>query len=298
MAALPRPRSAALPPLAADLPRNRLGLARWLTAPDHPLTARVQVNRMWQHFFGRGLVGTSENFGSQGDLPSHPELLDWLARDFISHGWDMKRLCRQIVLSATYSQDSKVSAELRQKDPANILLARGPAKRLSGEELRDQALSLSGLLYPQIGDPPVKPYLPESAAWKVLNAFLPVYKQDAAPGIYRRSLYSFWRRTAPPPGNEADFAEDRALGDGDDLAGVVRIDPHVRRAIGNGEERGAGIVLLEDRLARLVEAGIGIEHEFAQLQRRHAVQDGDIGAQQFQPVGHAALAGQAGELGF
>jgi hypothetical protein len=197
---LPRATPAALPPLAADLPRNRLGLARWLTAPDHPLTARVQVNRMWQHFFGRGLVGTSENFGAQGDLPSHPALLDWLARDFISHGWDMKRLCRQIVLSATYSQDSKVSAELRQKDPTNILLARGPVKRLSGEELRDQALYLSGLLHPQIGGPPVKPYLPESAGWRVLNSFLPDYERDAAPGIYRRSLYSFWRRTAPPPG--------------------------------------------------------------------------------------------------
>jgi hypothetical protein len=155
---------------------------------------------MWQHFFGRGLVATSENFGSQGDLPSHPELLDWLARDFINHGWDMKRLCRQIVLSGTYSQDSKTSAELRQKDPANILLARGPGKRLSGEELRDQALSLSGLLHPEIGGPPVKPYLPESAGWKVLNSFLPEYKRDAAPAIYRRSIYSFWRRTAPPPG--------------------------------------------------------------------------------------------------
>lgn len=197
---LPRLTPAALPPMASDLPRNRLGLARWLTSPDHPLTARVHVNRIWQHFFGRGLVVSSDNFGSQGDLPSHPELLDWLARDFIHHGWDMKRLCRQIILSATYRQDSKVSAELRIKDPSNILLARGPAKRLSGEELRDQALALSGLLHPAIGGPPAKPYLPESAAWKVLNSFLPEYKRDTAPGIYRRSLYSFWRRTAPPPG--------------------------------------------------------------------------------------------------
>jgi hypothetical protein len=197
---LPRVTPAVLPPLAADQPRNRLGLARWLTAPDHPLTARVQVNRMWQHFFGLGLVATSENFGVQGDLPSHPELLDWLARDFIDHGWDMKRLCRQIVLSATYSQDSKVGDELRQKDPLNILLARGPVKRLSGEELRDQALALSGLLHPARGGPPVKPYLPDSAMWKVLNSFLPEYQRDGAPEIYRRSLYSFWRRTAPPPG--------------------------------------------------------------------------------------------------
>jgi hypothetical protein len=197
---LPRNTPGFLPPFPKNQPVNRLGLARWLTEPNHPLTARVQVNRMWQHFFGRGLVSTSENFGSQGETPSHPELLDWLARDFISHGWDTKRLCRQIVLSATYGQDSKASVELRRKDPANILLARGPAKRLSGEELRDQALALSGLLQSSVGGPPARPYLPESAYWKVLNSFLPDYKRDEAPGIYRRSLYTFWRRTAPPPG--------------------------------------------------------------------------------------------------
>jgi hypothetical protein len=197
---LTRNTPAALPPFPKDQPLNRLGLARWLTDPAHPLTARVQVNRVWQHFFGRGLVSTTENFGSQGEDPSHPELLDWLARDFISHGWDHKRLCRQIVLSTTYSQDSKASKELRDKDPANILLARGPAKRLSAEDLRDQALALSGLLHPDIGGPPAKPYLPDSASWKVLNNFVPEYKRDAAPGIYRRSLYGFWRRTAPPPG--------------------------------------------------------------------------------------------------
>lgn len=197
---LPRSTPSFLPPFPKDQPMNRLGLARWLTEPSHPLTGRVQVNRVWQHFFGRGLVATTENFGSQGEAPSHPELLDWLARDFISHGWDMKRLCRQIVLSATYSQDSKAAKELREKDPANILLARGPAKRLSGEDLRDQALALSGLLQSTLGGPPAKPYLPDSASWKVLNSFVPEYKRDAAPGIYRRSLYSFWRRTAPPPG--------------------------------------------------------------------------------------------------
>ena len=197
---LPRLTPGFLPPFPKDQPVNRLGLARWLTEPNHPLTARVQVNRVWQHFFGRGLVSTSENFGSQGETPSHPELLDWLARDFIAHGWDMKRLCRQIVLSATYGQDSKASSELRKKDPANILLARGPAKRLSGEDLRDQALALSGLLQPTVGGPPAKPYLPESAYRKVLNSFLPEYQRDQVPGIYRRSLYTFWRRTAPPPG--------------------------------------------------------------------------------------------------
>ncbi|MGC4015540.1 MAG: DUF1553 domain-containing protein [Luteolibacter sp.] len=208
---LKRVTPSALPPMPADLPRNRLGLARWLTAPDHPLTARVQVNRVWQHFFGRGLVATSENFGAQGELPSHPELLDWLARDFIAHGWDMKRLCKQIVLSATYSQDSKATRELRERDPANILLARGPVKRLPAEELRDQALALSGLLQPTIGGASVKPYLPEAATWRALNSFLPEYKRDAAPAIYRRSLYTFWRRTAPPPGMLAFDSPTREL---------------------------------------------------------------------------------------
>ena len=197
---VPRSTPAALPPFPTDQPNNRLGLARWLTEPNHPLTARVQVNRVWQHFFGRGLVATPENFGTQGEAPSHPELLDWLARDIVAHGWDMQRLCSQIVLSATYGQDSKVPAPLRERDPANILLARGPAKRLSGEILRDQALALSGLLQGQLGGPPTKPYLPESAGWRVLNSFLPDYKRDGAPGIYRRSIYTYWRRTAPPPG--------------------------------------------------------------------------------------------------
>ena len=197
---LPRVTPAALPPFPAGQAVNRLGLARWLTEPNHPLTARVQVNRVWQHFFGRGLVSTAENFGSQGEIPSHPELLDWLSRDFITHQWDLKRLCRQIVLSASYRQDSRVSTALRQKDPANILLARGPSKRLSGEDLRDQALAVSGLLQSRIGGPPAKPYLPASATWRVLNSFLPEYQRDKAPDIYRRSLYTYWRRTAPPPG--------------------------------------------------------------------------------------------------
>jgi hypothetical protein len=196
---VPRDTPSFLPPFPSDQPRNRLGLAMWLTERNHPLTARVHVNRVWQHFFGRGLVATSENFGSQSDSPSHPELLDWLARDFVTHGWDMKRLCKQLVLSATYGQDSKVTAPLRDRDPANVLLARGPAKRLSGEQLRDQVLAQSGLLHATIGGPPAKPYLPESASWKVLNGFVPEYQRDAAPGIYRRSLYTFWRRTAQPP---------------------------------------------------------------------------------------------------
>jgi hypothetical protein len=188
-----------LPAFPKAVPRNRLGLAQWLTLPDHPLTARVEVNRLWQRFFGRGLVLTAENFGQQGQLPSHPELLDWLARDLIEHNWDIKRFCKQIVLSATYRQDSRASKELRERDADNILLARGPAKRLSAEELRDGALALGGLLRPEIGGPPAKPYEPEAAMWRALNNFLPPYERDKGAGLYRRSLYTFWRRTTPPP---------------------------------------------------------------------------------------------------
>ncbi|MFM7182657.1 MAG: DUF1553 domain-containing protein [Verrucomicrobiales bacterium] len=188
-----------LPPFPEDQPRNRLGYAKWLTSPDHPLTARVTVNRLWQQFFGRGLVETSDNFGLQGARPSHPELLDWLARDFIHSGWDQKRMIKQIVLSATYGQDSVASPALRERDPDNSLLARGPARRLSAEQLRDSAISLSGLLSPTIGGPPVKPYQPAGSMWKTLNNFLPEYKPDQGEGLYRRSLYTFWRRTTTPP---------------------------------------------------------------------------------------------------
>jgi hypothetical protein len=181
-----------------DAPRNRLGLARWLTRPDHPLTARVAVNRYWQMFFGRGLVATTENFGVQGALPTHPELLDWLARDFVTSGWDVKGLCRKIVLSSTYRQQSAASAALRERDPDNLLLARAPARRLTGEMLRDAALSAAGLLVERIGGPPVKPYAPPGL-WRGQNAFLPPYVEDRGEGLYRRSMYTFWRRTSPPP---------------------------------------------------------------------------------------------------
>ena len=188
-----------LPPLPPGAPRNRLGLAQWLTDARHPLTARVLVNRLWQEFFGRGLVATVDNFGLQGSPPSHPELLDWLARDFISHGWDYKRACREIVLSATYRQDSRVDPRLREIDPDNILLARGPVRRLTAEMLRDSALALGGILQPEIGGPPAKPYQPEGSMWRSLNNFLPEYKADVGAGLHRRSLYTFWRRTTTPP---------------------------------------------------------------------------------------------------
>jgi hypothetical protein len=189
---------ALLPPFSGNRPRNRLGLARWLTNPRHPLTARVAVNRYWQVFFGRGLVATTENFGQQGSPPSHPQLLDWLARDFVASGWDTKALCRKIVLSSTYRQKSASPPGLRERDPENQLLARGPSRRLAAETLRDAALASGGLLREKLGGAPVKPYQPPGL-WRGQNAFLPEYVADKGEGLYRRSLYTFWRRTSPPP---------------------------------------------------------------------------------------------------
>jgi hypothetical protein len=193
-----------LMPFPKDAPRNRLGLARWLTDPRHPLTARVFVNRMWVRFFGRGLVTTPENFGQQGALPTHPELLDWLSRDFIEHGWDTKRLCRMIVLSATYRQDSRCASELRERDPENQMLARGPSRRLSAEQIRDVALAASGLLDRKMGGPPVSPYQPGGDLWREANTMSPAYQQSTGRDLYRRSLYSVWKRTTPLP-NMATF---------------------------------------------------------------------------------------------
>ncbi|HEX4589100.1 MAG TPA: DUF1553 domain-containing protein, partial [Gemmataceae bacterium] len=191
-----------LPPLPASLPRNRLGLARWLVSPEHPLTARVAVNRFWQQCFGTGLVKTAEDFGIQGEPPSHPELLDWLAVDFRESGWDVKGLMRQIVLSATYRQSSRLTADRLAKDPANRLLSHGPRFRLDGEMLRDQALSVGGLLVEKQGGPGVKPPQP-SGLWEAvgyLTSNTRNFTSDTAPDkVFRRSLYTFWKRTAPPP---------------------------------------------------------------------------------------------------
>ncbi|QDT68504.1 Planctomycete cytochrome C [Planctomycetes bacterium MalM25] len=182
---------ASLPPFPADASRNRLGLAQWLLDPDHPLTARVVVNRYWQMLFGEGLVRTPEDFGSQGAPPTHPELLDWLARDFVDHGWDVRRMLREIVLSSTYRQSSVVDPRVREIDPENRLLSRAPGKRLTAEMLRDNALAVSGLLVDRVGGPPVKPYdLP--LAYTPLDA-------DKDEKLYRRSLYTFWKRTSPSP---------------------------------------------------------------------------------------------------
>jgi hypothetical protein len=186
-------------PFPDDAPRDRLGLARWLTDPQHPLTARVFVNRLWASFFGRGLVATPENFGRQGAAPSHPQLLDWLAGDFVNSGWDIKRLCRSIVLSATYQQDSRCDPALRQRDPENVLLARGPSRRLSGEQIRDLALAASGLLERNGGGPPVSPYQPGGDLWRETNTMSPPYQQSVGRDLYRRSLYSVWKRSTPLP---------------------------------------------------------------------------------------------------
>jgi hypothetical protein len=192
-----------LPALPDDLPRNRLGLARWLTMPAHPLTARVAVNRFWQSLFGRGLVGTPEDFGSQGAAPSHPELLDWLACDFVDHGWDVKRLHKQLVLSAVYRQSSSVSPELLARDPENLLWSRAPSYRLPAEMLRDNALAVSGLLVGTVGGAPARPYELEAS-------FKPVGRQNGA-GSYHRSLYTYWKRTAPAPAMMALDASKREV---------------------------------------------------------------------------------------
>ncbi|MEM8487086.1 MAG: DUF1553 domain-containing protein [Bacteroidota bacterium] len=178
------------------LPQNRLGLATWLTDAQHPLTARVAVNRFWQMFFEQGLVVTPDDFGSQGALPSHPALLDWLATTFVDSDWDVKAMLKTIVMSSTYRQASAVSPELRSIDPANQLLARGPKKRLAAEMIRDNALATSALLVDKVGGPPVKPYQP-AGLWKEKSGT--AYERDTGEGLYRRSLYTFWRRTSPPP---------------------------------------------------------------------------------------------------
>lgn len=182
----------------AELPRTRLGYAQWLVDRRNPLTARVFVNRVWQQFFGRGIVVTSEDFGMQGQLPSHPELLDWLATWFMDNGWDVKGLCRLIVLSGTYRQSSQpATMELLNHDPENRLLARGPRTRLSAEQLRDNALFVSGLLNTRFGGLPAKPYQP-AGLWEDAGT-QHTYEQSTGADLFRRSLYTFWRRTLPPP---------------------------------------------------------------------------------------------------
>ena len=186
-----------LPPMKSDWPSNRLGLAKWLVDRVNPLTARVQVNRYWQMLFGSGLVKTVEDFGSQGEWPMHQELLDWLAVEFMDRGWNVKHILKTMVMSNTYRQSSRVTPDLLAKDPENRLMARGPRFRLSAEMLRDSALAISGLLVDKVGGPSVKPYQP-AGLWQEL-AGGGGYKEDKGDGLYRRSLYTYWKRTIAPP---------------------------------------------------------------------------------------------------
>ena len=192
---------ASLPPLPKNAPPNRLALAKWLVSGEHPLTARVTVNRFWQHYFGTGIVKTAEDFGSQGEWPSHPKLLDWLAVEFVESGWDVKHIQKLIVMSGAYRQSSRVTPEKYRKDPQNRLISRGPRYRMDAEMIRDNALAVSGLLARRIGGPSVKPYQP-AGLWKAVgytDSNTANFKQDHGEALYRRSMYTFWKRTSPPP---------------------------------------------------------------------------------------------------
>ena len=204
---------AALNPLPPGAPKNRLGLARWLVAPENPLMARVTVNRFWQEVFGTGLVKTTEDFGIMGETPVNPELLDWLAVEFRESGWDVKHLFRLMVGSRAYRQESTVTPEKLEKDPANRLLSRGPRFRMDAEMIRDYALSASGLLVPKLGGPSVKPYQP-TGVWEAVampESNTKRYQQDSGDALYRRSLYTFWKRAAPPASMDIFNAPSREV---------------------------------------------------------------------------------------
>ncbi|MBS1917241.1 MAG: PSD1 domain-containing protein [Bacteroidetes bacterium] len=223
----------------AVYPRNRLGLAEWTVSKDNPLTARVFVNQMWQEFFGRGIVKSSGDFGMQGDLPTHPELLDWLAVDFMEHGWDMKRLIKQLVMSATYRQSAKITPDKLSKDPENMYLSRGPRNRLKAEFIRDLVLSSSGLLVKKIGGPSVKPYQPPGL-WESATSgrgVLATYIQDHSDSLYRRGMYTFIKLTVPPPSmimfdaSNRDQCEVRRLKTNTPLQALIMMnDPTVLEA--------------------------------------------------------------------
>lgn len=226
-------------PFDNSYPKNRLGLAKWLFDPKHPLTSRVYVNLLWQEFFGRGLVKTSGDFGMQGDLPSHPALLDWLAVDFREHNWDIKRLVKLMVTTATYRQSAIVSKEKLAKDPENIYLSRGPRYRIHAEFIRDLVLSSSGLLNPEIGGPSVKPYQP-AGLWEGATSgrgLLSIYTQDRGAALYRRGMYTLIKRTVPPPAlsifdaSNRDICEVKRLRTNTPLQALVMLnDPTVLEA--------------------------------------------------------------------
>ncbi|WP_416441026.1 PSD1 and planctomycete cytochrome C domain-containing protein [Phnomibacter sp. MR] len=213
-------------------PRNRVGLAKWTVDRRNPLTARVFVNQVWQEFFGRGIVKTSGDFGMQGELPSHPQLLDWLAVDFMENGWNIKRLVKQIVMSATYRQSNKVSKTQLEKDPENIYLSRSPRIRLKAEFIKDMLMASSGLLNPEVGGPSVKPYQPKGI-WETASSGrgeLATYKQDKGPNLYRRGMYTFIKLTVPPPSmaifdaSNRDQCEVKRLKTGTPLQALVMLN--------------------------------------------------------------------------
>ena len=204
---------AMLPPMPADAPKNRLGLAMWLNDPQNPLPARVTMNRLWGQLFGNGIVESAGDFGIMGARPTHPKLLDWLASEFIASEWDFRHMVKTIVTSQTYRQDGGFSPEKLEKDPSNHLLSRGPRNRLVGEQLRDMALFSAGVLVEKVGGPPVKPYQPEGI-WEAVampQSNTKDYKEDDGEGLYRRSLYTFWKRTAAPPSMEILNAPTREV---------------------------------------------------------------------------------------
>ena len=203
----------ALPPMPSELPKTRLGLAQWLLRPEHPLTARVTVNRFWQEAFGAGIVRTSGDFGVSGELPSHPELLDWLAVEFRESGWDVKRFFKLLVTSATYRQAAVTTPEKLEKDPGNRLLSRGPRFRMDAEMVRDYALAASGMLSEKVGGPSVRPYQPEGVweAVAMIGSNTRDYQRDKGESLYRRSLYTFWKRSAPPASMDIFNAPSREV---------------------------------------------------------------------------------------
>jgi len=203
----------ALNPLPEGAPRNRMGLALWLVSPDNPLLARVTVNRFWQELFGTGLVKTTEDFGIMGETPVNQELLDWLAVDFRESGWDVKHFFKQVVMSHAYRQDARVTPEKLEKDPQNRLISRGPRFRMDAEMVRDYALVASGLLVPKVGGASVKPYQPEGV-WEAVampESNTKRYERDSGDALYRRSLYTFWKRAAPPASMEIFNAPSREV---------------------------------------------------------------------------------------
>ena len=219
-------------PCLPNLPRNRLGFARWLVRPEHPLTARVTVNRFWQEVFGIGLVKTSEDFGVNGETPVNQELLDWLAVDFRESGWDVKRLFRLMVTSAAYRQSAAVTPEKLERDPENRLISRGPRFRMDAEMVRDYALAASGLLVTTIGGPSVRPYQPDGV-WEAVampESNTRYYTADSGERLYRRSMYTLWKRAAPPASMDIFNAPSREV-----VHGPPRADEHAAPGPGDAQ---------------------------------------------------------------